>query len=54
MAARKREVVAVAPAVVEVEPKKPGLSFEDGIVLCTTLLLAVAIVLLKVHDSSYA
>jgi hypothetical protein len=50
--ARKKTVVASAP-VVEVSEEKPGLGFEDGIVLSTSLVLAIAVVLAYLQYSSF-
>lgn len=52
--AKPAKKTATAAAVVEdAAPEKKGLSFEDGIVLSTSLLLLIAVVMAYVQYTSF-
>ena len=51
--AKPAKKTATAVVVEEAAPEKKGLSFEDGIVLSTSLLLLIAVVLAYLQYTSF-
>lgn len=51
--ARKKTTAASAAPAAELTEAKPGLGFEDGIVLSTFLVLAIAVVLAYLQYTSF-
>lgn len=51
--ARKKTSPAVSDSPAETTEAKPGLGFEDGIVLTTTLVLAVAVILAYMQYTAF-